>query len=402
MPTYTYRAKDQQFQLVQGTIEAESESAAISRLGSAGVYPIAIAEAIPRGTLRRRGLRRRVPERPLAYMTRQLADLLSGGLSLANALALVSQQTEHRWLRGVVTDVGAAVRDGQTFSDVLSRYPEVFSPLYVSLVKSGETGGALDAVLVRIADLSEKEVEIKSRVALALFYPLTIFLLGLCAVIFLIVYMFPKVAGIFAEAGHLLPLPTRIIMSVSHGLTEWWWAWLITLAGVIWAGRMLYRSNAGRAALDGLVLRLPLCSQLVRKSQTARLTRSLGIMVGQGVPILQALQVSASTIGNTLLRRVAQEILSAVRDGSSLSEAFGRSGQFSAFVGNMVAVGEESGTVERALLKVAAVYEHDTDRTLQVLMTVLEPLILITVGAIVLFIVLAMLLPIFELSSMVQ
>lgn len=402
MPTYTYRAKDRTLTIVEGTIEAESESAAITRLGSLGVFPLTIVEADAPADQIQLASGSRAPARPLAYMTRQLADLLSGGLALSSALSLLAQQTEHRGLRQVIEQVASTVRDGQALSDALRVHPGMFSPLYVSMVKAGETGGGLDAVLNRLADLGENEAELKSRVVAALVYPAVVVSIGVVTVIVLLTYVVPKLTSLFTETGQLLPLPTRILLAISDSLTQWWWLWIGGAVAVGWGARTFYRASWGRAMIDRAVLRLPLVGTLVRKLQTARLTRNVGVMIGQGVSVLQALEVASATVSHTTLRASILRIRDAVRGGESLSSAVTASGQFPAFVSHMISVGEESGTLEQALLKIAAGYERETDRVLRALTTALEPLLIVVVGLMVMFIVISMLLPIFQLGVVAQ
>ncbi len=402
MPRYVYRAKDNSLKVLEGTIEAESETAAITRLGTLGVYPLTITEATPEEDLRSHAAPRRLPSRTLAYASRQLADLLGGGLSLFNALSLLSQQTEHRALQAVWASVGGAVRDGQALSEALLRHPDVFSPLYISMIRAGEAGGSLDLVLNRMADLLESQSELKTRVASALVYPLVVLVIGLLTIIVLLTYVVPKLSALFTETGQLLPLPTRILLSISGTLSRWWWGWLGAGMIGVWGVRAFRRSPAGRVMVDRLMMRLPVGGLLLRKAQIAQFARSLGVMVGQGVPMLQALEVASSTVSNLVLRQAIFRVKEAVQEGGSLSNALAVSGQFLPFVSNLVAVGEESGTLETALVKVATSYERETDRTLRVLTTILEPLFIVVVGLIVMFIVISMLLPIFQLGLIAQ
>ena len=402
MPTYAYRAKDSALKVVQGTIEAENETAAITRLGGLGVYPLTITEAEVGSHLPVIAAARRVPNRALAEMSRQLADLLGGGLSLFNALSLLSQQIEHRLLRQIIGEVSQAVHYGQALSDALARHPEVFSPFYISMVRTGETGGGLDAVLIRLADVGESEAELKSRVTSALVYPLVVLLIGILTIVVLLTYVVPKLTGLFTETGQLLPLPTRVLLAISGALTQWWWLWALGLTAGAWAARAIPRSSGGRLLVDRTLLEVPLVGTLVRKLETARLTRNLGVMAGQGVPILQALEVGSATISNMILRQAVLRVKDAVQGGASLADALTQSRQFPVFVSHMVAVGEESGTLDGALLKIASSYERETERALRTLTTVLEPLLIVVVGVVVMFIVISMLLPIFELGLVAQ
>ena len=402
MPRYAYRGKDSALKVVEGTVEADSEPAAIAQLASAGVYPLVLAEELVDCRPGVRVVRRRVPSRTLAYLSRQLADLLSGGLPLFNALSLLSRQTTQRVLREAIREVSEAVREGTALSEALSRHPEVFSPLYIGMIRAGEAGGGLDAVLVRLAELAEEESELKNRVAMALVYPLVVLVIGLLTIVVLLTYVVPKLAELFAESGQLLPLPTRILLAISGALSHWWWAWLLGLLCALGAVRTFRFSPRGSALMDRLILQLPLVGTLVRKLQTARLTRSLGVMVGQGVPVLQALEVANSLVSNLTVRQELRRVAEALREGESLSKALKASGQFPVFVSNLLAVGEESGTLETALLKVASTYDRETDRTLRILTTVLEPLLIVAVGLVVMFIVISMLLPIFQVGLVAQ
>lgn len=400
MPTYAYRAKNTALRVVEGVIEAENESAALARLGSQGIYPLAITEApSPRSTTPARGPSlRRAPSRAVAYLSRQLADLIGGGLSLFHALSLLSEQTEHPVLRRVTMEMSQSVREGQALSEALGRHRAIFSPLFINMIRAGEATGDLETVLTRLADLLEGESEVKSRVMMALVYPAVVLAIGAATVVVLLTYVVPKLTALFEDTGGLLPLPTRILLGISDGLTRGWWLWIGAGLVAIWGLGQLRSSSAGRAVLDRMSLRLPLGGALVRKLYLARFLRSLGAMIGQGVPALQALEVAGSTVSNRVLHGAIQRVRDAVQDGASLSSALSASGEFPAFVSNMVAVGQESGTLDAALAKVATSYERDADRAIRALTTALEPLLIVVVGLVVMFIVIAMLLPIFNLG----
>jgi type II secretion system protein F len=402
MPRFIYRAKNHALQVVEGTIEADDEATAIGRLGSQGVYPIAIVEA---GAPSGRSLDlfpARISQRTLAYTTHQLADLLGGGLPLLSALSLLAKQTEHPALARVVESLAASVREGRSLSEALAEHPRIFPPLYISMVKAGEVGGGLEQSLTRLAELGESEADLRSRVMNAAAYPAFVLCVAFAMTIFLMTYVIPKLSLVFIESDQVLPLPTRLLMAVSTVMTQWWWALLAALLALGWAAKQWSASPAGRAVLDRIAIGMPWMGPLWRKLETARFARNLGVLVGQGVPVLQALDVVGRNISNLLLRRAVEQIQNAVRDGASIAVAVSASGQFPVFVSNMVAVGEESGTVDQALMKVATTYERDVDRTIRTLTTVLEPVLLLVVGGVVMFIVLAMLLPVFQIGLGVQ
>jgi len=402
MPRFAYRAKDHARQFVEGTIEADNETAAISRLGTEGVFPISVVEVSTAAASPRAWFPRRITPRTLAYTTRQLADLLGGGLQLLSALTLLAKQTEQPALRRVIESLADAVRDGRSLSDALALHPRVFPPLYRSLVKAGETGGRLEQALSRLADLGEHEAELRSRVRSASAYPLFVLCMAVVMTGFLLAYVIPKLSLVLIESGQLLPLPTRILLCISGIVVQWWWVLLLGLMLLAWVARRWYASAAGRALIDRWLIAMPAIGALVRKLEISRLTRNLGTLVSQGVPILQALDVAADNLSNATLRQAVHAIHDAVQEGSSLAAALSATGQFPAFVSNMVAVGEESGTVDVALIKVGTSYEREMDRIMQTLTTILEPVLLVVVGGIVMFIVLAMLLPVFQIGLVVQ
>lgn len=402
MPQFAYRAKDSSLQVVEGTIEADNEASAIGRLGRQGVFPISIIEA---GTARPSAsllLPSRISRTALAYVTRQLADLIGGGLPLLSALDLLSKQTESRNLQRVIDRLATGVRDGRSLSEVLGDHGTIFPPLYISMVQAGEVGGALEQSLVRLADLWEHEAELASRVTSALAYPAFVLIIALGMTIFLMAYVIPTLSEVFIESGQLLPMPTRILLAVSHLFTEWWWALAGGSVMAVVSFRRWHASGMGRVVVDRLLIAIPGFGALARKLDTARFTRNLGVLISQGVPILQAIDVVAKHISNAVLRAAVNQVTETVREGSSIAAALTATGQFPVFVSNMVAVGEESGTVDAALLKVATTYEREVDRTIRTLTTVLEPVLLVLVGGVVMFIVLAMLLPIFQIGLVVQ
>lgn len=402
MPQFAYRAKDGKLNVVEGTIEADNEAAAITRLGRQGVFPISVVESGASSATAALLLPSRISKHTLAYVTRQLADLLGGGLPLLSALNLLSKQTEQRSLQRVIDRMAAGVRDGRSLSEALSDHGTIFPPLYISMVRAGEVGGALEQSLVRLAELWEHEAELAGRVKSALAYPIFVLLMALGMTIFLMTYVIPTLSHVFIESGQLLPLPTRFLLAVSRLFTDWWWVLLGGVGLGVWSFRRWYSSSLGRAVVDRLLIAIPGFGILARKLDTARFTRNLGVLISQGVPILQAIDVVAQHIANAVLRASVSQVTEAVREGSTIAAALTATGQFPVFVSNMVAVGEESGSVDGALLKVATAYEREVDRTMRTLTTILEPVLLVLVGGVVMFIVLAMLLPIFQIGLVVQ
>lgn len=344
-------------------------------------------------------IRRGVSSQALADVTRQLAELLGGGVSLDQALALVSAHTEHRVMREVLQAAEESVRSGQQFSDALAEHPQAFSPVYLGMVRAGEMSGQLETVLVRLAEMLERESELAHRFTAALAYPVVVLMLGLVTVNVLLFAVLPKLRMLFEETGQELPLPTRLLLAASEGLGQWWGAWLLAILGAGWGFRVWWGSAAGRAARDRVVLRLPLIRTLVSKREIARLTRQVGLLLEQGVTVPQAFDLASHTLSNGSLHRAVKRASVDVQTGNGLAEALERTGEVPPFVCMVARVGEESGTLERALLHVASAYERQTDRLLETATRLLEPALIIMVGLMVMGIVMAMLLPIFELGG---
>lgn len=403
MSRFSYQAKDGESKTVSGTIEADSETAAIARLGAQGLFPFSVEE-VGSGSQSGGSIfgAKRINARTLAYMTRQLSDLIGGGLPLLGALNVLAKQTEHPRLKGIIENLASAVRDGRSLSDAIAEYPSVFNQLYISMVRAGEVSGGLERVLEELADLGESEAELRSRVIAASVYPILVLCVAIGMTIFMLAFVIPKLSLVFIESGAALPLPTQILLSISELFRQWWW---LLIAGMGFAGWSLMkwrRSETGAMVLDRVVLTLPGIGDLVRQVNTARFARNLGVMLGQGVPVLQALQVVADNVSNFFIRQAVEKSRESVREGASIAGALSETEEFPVFVSNMVAVGEESGKVDQSLIKVAGTIEREVDRTMRTLTSIIEPVLLLLVGAVVLFIVLAMLLPIFQIGLVTQ
>jgi type II secretory pathway component PulF len=376
------------------------------KLSQMGYFPLSLeqVETLPeaQGVGRAFGFFARIRRREIAFFSRQVADLLESGLTLMRALQVLREQTENPRLQEVLADLASEVREGKSFSDALAVHPRIFSPLYVSMVRSGEVGGTLGEVLARLADLGEKEDELHVRVRSALAYPALILVVGMGTIAVLLVFVIPKLVSLFQEVGQVLPLPTRILLAVSQWFVSYWWLLLsIVGAGVFFVKRG-GQSQAGRLAFDRMKLQLPIWGPLIRKVEVARFSRSLGTLLRHGVPILQALQVVGEAAGNELLRGELQQIGEELRGGGTLSQGMRRGRIFPPLVTHMVAVGEEAGTLDRSLFKIADTYEREADRAMKLMTSLVEPAMILIMGSLVGFIVISMLLPIFEIDLLAR
>jgi type IV pilus assembly protein PilC len=399
MPRFTYKAKNGPGKTVEGDLNAESQSAAVAALEAMGCSPIWVTEKEePEAGGIQRLRRRRVSSRDVTLFTRQLASLTKSGVPILKALSTIGEQTENTAFRRIVEDLGNTIRDGNMLSGALAKYPRFFPEIYINMVRSGESAGMLDTTLSRLADAREREDEIRRKVQAAIAYPLLIVSVGIITVFVLLAFFLPKVVGLFKDYRDL-PLPTRILMGVSGFCSaNWYWIVLVTALLVVIVKRLASQEK-GRAWMDGIKLHLPLVNRFILESEIARFARTLALLIEAGIPIDKALTLSGDTLHKTLLREEIETIRKhTVLQGGALSSGMKKSRFFPPFVSNMTAVGEEAGRLDESLNEVASYYEKDVDQQTRLATSLLEPALILGVGAIVGIIVAAMLLPIFRLS----
>lgn len=400
MPRFVYVGYDGAGRKVAGEVEGGSRRTALEQLRSDGIFPATLEEegAARSGSLFA-GLRQRVGSAELAVTARQLATLLGAGLPLDEALATIAAQLEQPRLTRALGRVREAVMQGETLHAALARHPQLFPQLFLGMVEVGESSGTLDQTLSRLADFLEDQARLQSRITAALTYPLLMALVGSSVLFFLVVFVVPKITRIVEDLGQALPLPTLLLIKGSALLDRGWWLLLLLalLGGWLWRRRL--RTPSGRLQWDLWLLRAPLFGRLNQMIATARLARTLATLLKSGMPLLRSLEVTAGLLSNTALRRALEETAVSVREGEGLAEPLRRSGVFPPMLTQMAAIGEKSGELETMLLRVAESYEHQSDLRIAALLALLEPMMILLMGGIVGFIVLAILLPIFQASS---
>jgi len=406
VPVYAYRGIAANGKTVGGIVDAESSRGARLKLRRTGVFPTELSEErAPAGRrlgLGISGLGGRIPTPELAAATRQLATLIGAGLPLVEALAALAEQTERERLRRALAQIRHKVTEGHALAEALAEHPQIFSPLYVNMVRAGEASGALDIVLARLADYQENQARLLGKVRSALTYPLIMLVLGSSILFFLVSYVVPKVTRIFQETQQQLPALTVALIVLSGFVARWWWL-LLLLAVTLVAGLRSYaRTESGRERADRLTLRLPYAGGLVKKLAIARFARTLSTLLASGIGLLQALDIVKSIVDNTVLAGAIENARDAIREGHSIAPPLRESGLFPPLVVHMVAVGEQSGQLETMLGKAADAYDNEVDNAVSALTTILEPLMIVFMGLVVLFIVLAILMPIFELNRVVR
>ena len=402
MPRFIYTAKSQPHKTIQGNIDAETEQEAVNKLTRMGYYPVSVR---PEGAfISRQGnlYLRKIPAKEIVLFTRQLANLVESGVNILSGLDIISGQIPNNYLKAVINDIVAKIKDGKSFSETLSAYPLLFSNLYKSMIFSGETGGNLEQALKHLADFLEKEEEFKNSIRASLVYPAFIFGVGAITVAVLLGFVIPRLVTMFTDMGQLLPLPTRILIAVSGAFQRNIWLILAVVFAIIFLLRRFSNRPQGRLIFDKLKLRLPVWANIILKTDIGRMTRTLSLLISSGIPIVNALEISTALIENQALALEVKKFKEQIANGASLSRCIKDSRLFPALVANIVSVGEESGALEKALLRIADTYEHDVDRSLVALSRLLEPVIILMMGLIVGFIVLSMLLPIFQINLIVR
>ena len=407
MPIFEYKALDRRGKKVSGILDAESQRAARVKLRSDGFYPVEIqagarAEATRKlsGNVSSFQLFRRVSPQERAVMTRQLGTLLGAGIPLVSSLETIIRQTKNRAMLKALVDIRETVLEGTTLAEAMSRHRWLFSDLYVNMVHAGETSGALEPVLQRIADLLERNVRMKNRVQSALFYPITMLCIGAVIVIFLLTNVVPIVTTLFADAEQQLPLPTIILITASNFITNYWWAALAGVALIVFIIRRILKTPAGRLTWDRVKLRLPVIGGLYRKLVIARFSRTLGTLLEGGLTLTAALGIVQHVISNAFMARHVETAIQAVNEGKELTIPLENSRAFPPMVIQMVSAGERSGAMEEMLLKIADAYEGEVDTTVNALTSLLEPFLILVMGVCVGFMVVSILLPILEMSRL--
>lgn len=400
MPTFAYKAKEGPEKSVEGELDAASRSEAVARLERKGLSPVWVRES-DRSTAGRRSRwsGRRVTPRDVTVFTIQLAGLTRSAVPILRSLSTIAQQSENPAMARMVSDIEMRIRDGRMLSEALAAYPRQFPSVYVNLVRAGESAGALDVVLNRLAEARERDEDTRRRVQAAVAYPVLIVVVGLATVFVLFAFFLPRVAALFRDAGRL-PLPTRILI----GLSDFFganWHWI--LLGVGLSAAVLARLGSqekGRMLFDRWKLKLPLVGRFLIETDTARFARTLALLMDSGVGIEQALDLSADAMRNSVLADdVRRARIGAVRQGMPLSEGLRQSQWFPLFVANLTAVGEEGGRLPETLNEIGAFYEKQSEQRTRLLTSLLEPMLILIVGGLVGFIVAAMLMPIFELGG---
>ncbi|OGG51568.1 MAG: hypothetical protein A3F84_06395 [Candidatus Handelsmanbacteria bacterium RIFCSPLOWO2_12_FULL_64_10] len=396
MPQFRYRARGLPGEVREGVVTADSRSGAVARLVRQGYVPFAVKEERPARPLRERLGRVRIKD--VALFTRQMSDLLSSGMTLSDALGLLaSAQWAEGRLRHLIEAIHRrVVRDGQALSGAAADFPKVFSPFYTAAVRSGEMGGFLEDVLLRLAEVLEKQDAVRSNVRRALAYPLFMSGVGLITLTVLFLFVVPTLAALFEDLGQTLPLPTRLLIGVGDAVRGYGWILPLTLAGAVLGLKGARRSPALACRMDRLMLGLPWVGGAIRKIESARFLMILGALLTADVPVTEAIRAAQESLRNRALKAEVDGIYEDVRAGKSVGNSFRERPLFPPLLGDMMAAGEESNRLGEAMERLARSYDREMDRAVGLITALLEPALIVLLGGVVAFIVAAILLPIFQ------
>ena len=408
MPVYEYTALNVKGKTVSGIIDAESSLAAKQKLRVSKIFPTAIKETQETSvqkSSRFTGLSQsltRVKPAEVSLMTRQLAPLAGAGFPLVTALDTMIPQIKSPGFKKVMAQIKDGVVEGKSFAVALEPYPGVFSSLYVNMVRAGESSGTLEIVLERLADITEKQQALNSRIKSALAYPILMAVIGILVLFFLLTFIVPSIASIFSDMDKALPAPTRFLIGTSEFFKSFWWLILILVAGLLVMLHHFKKTPKGRQMWDKTMLNLPGFGILIKKLAVARFARTLGSLLENGVTMLAALDIVKNIVGNELLSDAVAKAADDVGKGQGLGASLAETDIFPPLSIQMIQVGEQSGELEPMLSKVADVYENEVESTIMSLTSLLEPMMILVMAVIVGFIVLSICLPIFEMNELIR
>ncbi len=404
MGAFEYTAMDQSGKQTRGLLEGDTPKHVRQILRDRHLFPVSVTEVAKKEANRQRSfsLRSGISSSDLALITRQLASLSQSGLPLEEALLAVAQQNEQPRTKSILLGVRAKVMEGHTLADGFTEFPQAFPELYRATVAAGEQSGHLDVVLERLADYTEARQELRQRITNALVYPIALVVMAVGIISFMLATVVPKIVNVFANTAAELPALTTGLIATSDFLRAWWPLLIVGVAAFGWLVWWILQKEVPRRRYHAFLLRMPIVGRLTRGVNTARFTRTLSILAGSGVPILEAMNISAEVIENLPMREAVLEATLRVREGASIAKALDASKLFPPMMIHLISSGEAGGRLEEMLARAAAGQEREVDGLIAALLGILQPLLIVIMGAIVLTIVLAILLPIFEINNLIR
>src|SRR5213592_4653062 len=398
--TYAYKVRDRRGNLVSGTLVADNEALVLQRLREQGLTPLEVGK-------QNRGLNieltpKKVKLKELSVFSRQFATMVNSGLPILRALSILADQASNPELAKTLSACRVDIEQGSSLSNALQKHPKVFNDLYVSMVKSGETGGSLDTVLLRLADMIENEVKLRGKIKSAMTYPIAVVALVSLILSGMLLFVVPQFKSIYSQLGGSLPLPTRVLLMVSDVFKKYWYVVIIAVFGGRFFLRRWKATPAGREAVDAFKLRVPVFGSLFHKTALARFAGTLSMLLRSGVPILQALDIVSDTVNNRVISKAVDDVQSSVREGESMAKPLAKHKVFPPMVVQMLAVGEETGQVDTMLEKVSTFYNQEVEASVDSLTSLIEPLLIAVVGGAVGMAVIALYMPMFNIIKLIK
>jgi len=400
MPAFTYTARALNGDLRTATIDAPSRDEVVAQLRRQRLNVVKIDEAAQAANKKKSS--GKISMRDVVIFTRQFSTMINAGLPLVQALDILAKQSENKALKDVTRAVVFDVESGHTVADALRKHPKAFTDLYVNMVAAGEAGGILDTILMRLATFLEKNDALVRKVKGAMIYPGVIMSVAAIAIVVLLLFVIPVFEKMFESVGMPLPLPTRVVISMSRFLQSFWWAVIAGFMFMGWSLKKYYATSDGKLAIDKALLKMPVLGDVLRKSAVSRFTRTLGTLIGSGVSILDGLEITAKTAGNRVIQDAIMESRASIAGGETISAPLQKSAVFPPMVISMIAVGEQTGGLDEMLSKIADFYDEEVDAAVSGLLSLMEPVMIVFLGVVVGGMVVAMYLPIFDMMNAVQ
>lgn len=400
MTRFIFTAKSSASEQVSGTLEAESETEALNKITKNGFFPLSLRKEQP--AEQDSFFSPTIRKKELTGFTRELANLISAGVSILNSLALIEKETQNPQFRAMLKTVIESIKGGKTFSESLERYPRLFTEIYTSMIKTGEASGNLKEILKNLSEFMEKEEEFKETVLSALIYPFFVMAIGLLTVIILLVFVVPGLITMFADMGQSLPLPTRILIGLSEGAVSFGPVIALAAAAMVVFLKFWLATTKGKLLYDELRIKAGLLGDISMKTEISRLMKSLSLLLSSGMIITSALDKACAITANSYLRGRLETVKRQLREGGRFSQALKALSLFPESMLNILSIGEETGSLDGSLRHVSEQYEQEIARKLKIFTRILEPLIILLIGSVVAFIIIAMLLPIFEINFLVK
>jgi type IV pilus assembly protein PilC len=400
--SYVYKVRDRQGKLISGILDGDNEATVANKLRQMGYIVVSIKEKAESSfSISFQGLKR-IKSKDLTVFSRQFATMINAGLSLTKSLSILGEQTQNQKLAKVILEVEHDVEGGQALSDALSKYPKVFPPLFVNMVKAGETGGVLDEVLLRVAEHFEKDSALKARIKSAMAYPTAMFGFSMLILFVMITFIVPVFVNMFETLGGDLPLPTRILVFTSGLVRSYWFIGVILIIAFVYFLRWVGSTEGGRFKIDSFKLKLPVFGKLTSKIAVAKFTRTFGTLISSGVPILQALDIVGETAGNAVVSRAVKKARSSIKEGETIANPLSQNPVFPPMVVHMISVGEETGALDSMLRKIADFYDEEVSSTVESLTSMIEPLMIVIMGTIIGVIIVSLYMPMFQVITLIK